>query len=414
MAVPTPQRRLLASAMALLLVLASSGAGAVAFAGPIKTVVVVVMENRSFDHMLGWMKRLNPAIDGVTGAEWNPANASDPSAGPRVYFGDGAQFVDPDPGHSYQEIRQQVFGSDDASGPPLMNGFVQQARSIGGGNMTEAVMNGFAPDSVAVYRELVAQFAVCDRWFASVPSSTQPNRLFVHSGTSGGATSNNPDLDYTGWVVKSVYNQTYPVAGRSYCTIACADVSVKQSGPFIVRVPAILISPWIEKGTVMHGPNGSPTPTSQFEHSSIPATVKKLFNLPQDFLTKRDAWAGTFEGVVQTRTEPRTDCPEQLPTPTRIRQTEANEEAKLSSFQQEIVQLAAVLNGDHQLSSLQERIRERMNVREGTSYMRSSVRRFFEAGMSAKRMGLADEEQIVKMRPSLTTRTTTADQDDRP
>ena len=72
-----------------------------------------------------------------------------------------------------------------------MDGFVQQARSLGG-NMTDAVMHGFAPDSVAVYRELVAQFAVCDRWFASVPSSTQPNRLFVHSGTSGGATSNNP------------------------------------------------------------------------------------------------------------------------------------------------------------------------------------------------------------------------------
>jgi phospholipase C len=73
-----------------------------------------------------------------------------------------------------------------------MDGFVQQARSLGG-NMTEAVMHGFAPDGVAVYRELVSQFAVCDRWFASVPSSTQPNRLFVHSATSGGATSNNPE-----------------------------------------------------------------------------------------------------------------------------------------------------------------------------------------------------------------------------
>jgi hypothetical protein len=75
-----------------------------------------------------------------------------------------------------------------------------------------------------------------------------------------------------------------------------------------VRVPAILVSPWIDKGAVVHGPSG-PTPTSQYEHSSIPATVKKHFDLPQDFLTKRDAWAGTFESVVQTRTEPRTDCP---------------------------------------------------------------------------------------------------------
>jgi phospholipase C len=61
-------------------------------------------------------------------------------------------------------------------------------------------------------------------------------------------------------------------------------------------------------GAVVHGPNGSPFPTSEYEHSSIPATVKKLFNMTT-FLTKRDEWAGTFEGIVQTRTEPRTDCP---------------------------------------------------------------------------------------------------------
>jgi phospholipase C len=180
------------TAAALLLLAAAAAAAGPTPTGPIKNVVVVVMENRSFDHMLGWMKRLNPEIDGVTGAEWNPANTTDPGAGPRVYFGEGAQYVDPDPGHSFQEIRQQIFGSDDASGPPRMDGFVQQARSLGGGDMADAVMHGFAPDSVAVYRELVAQFAVCDRWFASVPSSTQPNRLFVHSATSGGATSNNP------------------------------------------------------------------------------------------------------------------------------------------------------------------------------------------------------------------------------
>lgn len=59
---------------------------------------------------------------------------------------------------------------------------------------------------------------------------------------------------------------------------------------------------------VVHGPNGSPSPTSEYEHSSIPATVKKLFNLPS-FLTARDEWAGTFEGIVQTRTDPRNDCP---------------------------------------------------------------------------------------------------------
>ncbi|GAB2287902.1 Non-specific phospholipase C3, partial [Dionaea muscipula] len=47
--------------------------------------------------------------------------------------------------------------------------------------------------------------------------------------------------------------------------------------------------------------------TSEFEHSSIPATLKKLFNL-KDFLTKRDALPDTFEGLL-TRKTPRTDCP---------------------------------------------------------------------------------------------------------
>ncbi|CAO3615843.1 unnamed protein product [Cunninghamella blakesleeana] len=56
-----------------------------------------------------------------------------------------------------------------------------------------------------------------------------------------------------------------------------------------VRVPTILISPWVEKGAVIHE-GVRPFKDSQFEHSSVPATIKKLFNLPK-FLTKRDAWA---------------------------------------------------------------------------------------------------------------------------
>lgn len=159
--------------------------------GPIKTVVVLVMENRSFDHMVGWMKRLNPEINGVNGSESNPTSTSEP-ASPRVFFKDRAHYVDPDPGHSFQAIREQIFGSNDTSAsPPPMNGFVQQAASMSA-DMTEAVMNGFPPEMVAVYKELVSEFAVFDRWFASVPASTQPNRLYVHSGTSHGAMSNDP------------------------------------------------------------------------------------------------------------------------------------------------------------------------------------------------------------------------------
>lgn len=58
---------------------------------------------------------------------------------------------------------------------------------------------------------------------------------------------------------------------------------------------------------MIHKPKG-PYPDSQFEHSSIPATVKKLFNLNSNYLTKRDAWAGTFESYFNLKA-PRTDCP---------------------------------------------------------------------------------------------------------
>ncbi|XP_047162435.1 non-specific phospholipase C2 [Vigna umbellata] len=486
---------------------------------PIKTVVVMVMENRSFDHMLGWMKRLNPAINGVTGSESNPLSVTDPNS-KRFFFKDQAHYVDPDPGHSFQAIREQIFGSNDTSAnPPPMNGFAQQAFSMDNtSHMSENVMNGFLPDLLPVYKTLVSEFAVFDRWFASVPASTQPNRLFVHSATSGGATSNvaaklaagypqqtifdsvydagldfgiyyqnipatlfyrnlrklkyvlkfhsydlsfklhakegklpsytvveqrymdtkllpanddHPSHDvYQGQMfVKEVYetlraspqwNQTlflitYDEHGGFYDHVPTPARGVPSPDGIVgpepfnftfnrlgVRVPTIAISPWIQKGTVVHGPNGSPTPTSEYEHSSISATVKKLFNLPS-FLTNRDAWAGTFEGIVQTRTEPRTNCPEKLPTPVKIREGGPNEDAQMSEFQQELIQLAAVLKGDNILTSFPGKIGKDMTVKQGKDYMDDAVRRFFEAGRYAKKMGV-NEEHIVQMKPSLTTR----------
>ncbi|KAK8950567.1 hypothetical protein KSP40_PGU013711 [Platanthera guangdongensis] len=68
-----------------------------------------------------------------------------------------------------------------------MTGFVQQAYLQEKG-MLEEVMNMFFPKWwVPIYRELVAEFTVCDRWFASVSASTQLIRLFVHSATSSPA-----------------------------------------------------------------------------------------------------------------------------------------------------------------------------------------------------------------------------------
>ncbi|CBI38060.3 unnamed protein product, partial [Vitis vinifera] len=66
-------------------------------------------------------------------------------------------------------------------------------------------MNGYKPEALAVYRELVGEFGVCDRWFASLPASTQPNRLYVHSATSHGATGNDTEKLIKGYPQKTIF-----------------------------------------------------------------------------------------------------------------------------------------------------------------------------------------------------------------
>ena len=77
------------------------------------------------------------------------------------------------------------------------------------------------------------------------------------------------------------------------------------------RVPTLLISPWVPKGTVIHAPKG-PAANSVYEHSSVAATLKDIFQLPS-FLTRRDAWAGSFYNELSL-SEPRTDTPVHLPS----------------------------------------------------------------------------------------------------
>ncbi|KAG8371493.1 hypothetical protein BUALT_Bualt13G0093400 [Buddleja alternifolia] len=487
--------------------------------GPIKTVVVLVMENRSFDHILGWLKTTRPDIDGLTGSEFNRVNASDPTSRP-VPVSDEAFFIDSDPGHSIQAIREQIFGCDDTSANPApMNGFAQQAESMGVEGMSKTVMSGFKPDLLPVYTELGNEFGVMDRWFASVPASTQPNRFYVHSATSHGASSNVrkdlihgfpqktifDSLDENGLsfgiyyqnipatlffkslrklkhivkfhnynlkfnlhakmgklpnyvvieqryfdvelfpanddhpshdvalgqrFVKEVYETlraspqwnelalliTYDEHGGFYDHVPTPVSGVPNPDGIIgpdpyyfkfdrlgVRVPTLLISPWIDRGTVIHEPSG-PTPSSQYEHSSIPATVKKLFNLESNFLTKRDAWAGTFEKYLYMRDTPRDDCPEKLPeVKTTLRSRGPKEDVELSEFQVELIQLASQLNGDHILNTYPD-IGKGMTVGMANRYAEDAVKRFLEAGRTALRAG-ANESALVTMRPALTSQT---------
>ena len=80
-----------------------------------------------------------------------------------------------------------------------------------------------------------------------------------------------------------------------------------------VRIPTLAISPWISKGTLVHTPPPAQRPeaTSEYELSSIPATLRKLFPQIGGPLTRRDAWAASFEHLLTPKL--RSDCPASLP-----------------------------------------------------------------------------------------------------
>ncbi|MFY9852862.1 MAG: alkaline phosphatase family protein, partial [Terracidiphilus sp.] len=90
----------------------------------LKHIVVLMMENRSFDHMLGSLKAVNPQIDGVDGTQSNPD-----TQGNQVFVQPLAEFqsqLDPDPDHAFPAVDQQIFGGDQsANRVATMQGFVQ-------------------------------------------------------------------------------------------------------------------------------------------------------------------------------------------------------------------------------------------------------------------------------------------------
>ena len=388
-----------------------------------------MLENRSFDHMLGLLYSANgnvsPAgqpFEGLTGTESNPGTDGSAvpvftiaPADPNAYFMPGA-----DPGEGYLATNDQLFGSTTAPSPPVAanNGFVtdfsytlgwesKEGRSIFAGTTASSIMGVFPPTMLPVLSGLASGFAVCDHWFCSAPTETLPNRAFVNAGTSQGhmddktksytcpsifgLLSNNnvtwsiygydespltrldfpdttnandshfglftdfqtaaangtlpsytflePSWDASGnsqhpnynvaageQLIHDVYyalrngpawNQTlliitYDEHGGCYDHVpppsgaVPPDKSVGEYGfdftRFGPRVPAVLVSPLIQAGTVFRVPAG----TMPLDHTSILKTIETRWNLPA--LTARDAAASSV-GDVLTLTEPRTDDP---------------------------------------------------------------------------------------------------------
>ncbi len=174
----------------------------------LKHIVVLMMENRSFDHMLGALHAQNPAIDGLAGNETNPDSTGIP-----VTVAPNAEYqsqLDPDPDHHFPAADLQIFGGvTTAQNPnrvPNMQGFVKsyfnQQHNI---THSHKILNYFKPDKLPVLAGLATQFAVFNRWFSSIPGPTLCNRAFAHYGTSFGQVS--MDVFYWNKQYKSIYER---------------------------------------------------------------------------------------------------------------------------------------------------------------------------------------------------------------
>jgi len=180
----------------------------------IEHVVVLMMENRSFDHLLGRL----PGVDGILDANGNPnvnffnrANPSDSSS--KTYpVGSPGNFAVPSqdigkggfggPGHSFKAAIKQLDASAKASNqvqdPAPMDGFianyVTELAANDRKNPTDQELNepmtNFTAEQMPVIYALASEFCVCDHWYSEVPGPTEPNRLFAHAATSAGFVDN--------------------------------------------------------------------------------------------------------------------------------------------------------------------------------------------------------------------------------
>lgn len=141
----------------------------------IDTIVVVMMENRSFDHFFGAMlaeERL--PVDGLVGGE---SNADAGGTAYPVYLSNDF-VVEEDPPHGWDASHAQWNnGAND--------GFVTE-HELEGFSDLGVVMSYHNRPQLSTLWTLATNYTVCDRWFASVMGPTQPNRFFLHLATSAG------------------------------------------------------------------------------------------------------------------------------------------------------------------------------------------------------------------------------------
>jgi len=156
----------------------------------IQHVFVLMLENHSFDHMLGFSQitgtdaitgqptsteGLNPTRDQNCGPDGRSVPVSFPAEWALLH----------DPGHEFSDVREQLCGSGGAYPHINNSGFVSNYAKVDAAHPGD-IMRCYAPEQLPVINTLAREFAVCDHWFSSMPGPTWPNRFFIHAASSAG------------------------------------------------------------------------------------------------------------------------------------------------------------------------------------------------------------------------------------
>jgi phospholipase C len=172
-------------------------------------IVHLILENRSFDHMLGFLyadsgnrSPTGQAYDGLTGDEWNPDDTGRQVKVHKIQASDPHPYLMPgaDPGEGFFNTSFQLYSTDDPQpgDVPDNKGFVlnfqaaiasdlaRHFRDTLPGTEPSQIMGMYTPELLPILSGLARGFAVCDAWFASAPTETLPNRAFALAGTSQG------------------------------------------------------------------------------------------------------------------------------------------------------------------------------------------------------------------------------------
>jgi phospholipase C len=170
-----------------------------------KYIFTLMLENRSFDHMLGF--------SGITGMDANTgastevdglqpganSNAFNEYKGQRCDAMGNARYCLPvGPHHNFSDVYEQLVGPDQS--PPqttnltypeptnsgFLANYVKAIAATPGADPCDAMKCYISSQHLPVLHALASEFVVCDAWFSSMPGPTWPNRFFVHAASSGG------------------------------------------------------------------------------------------------------------------------------------------------------------------------------------------------------------------------------------